>query len=365
MKVCLYSPYLPQHFGGGEKYLLDVALVLAQKHSVAIAVPAQYAGSGEIVKQYEEFLNRSLAKINFIPSPLGSKASFFKKLWWTRQFDLFYYLTDGSLFFSLAKKNILHIQFPLRLDKSSCLERLKLKNWQFKNTNSKFTKQIVEPSWPVQIDAVHPPAVEVKNLQKVSEQVKKEKIILNVGRFFKQLHSKRQDVLIDIFRQLRKEEPRLTKDWKLVLIGAVEDQDYLTYLKRKKRSLPIEFYHNLTRKELRRWYARSSFYWHATGFGINPQSAPEKVEHFGISTAEAMAAGAVPLVHGKGGQPEVLGVDLEELLWSTQTECLKKTVRLMKNETQFKNYQKLARQRAKNYDYEHFKQKLIRMVESE
>ncbi len=363
MKVCLYSPYLPDHFGGGEKYLLDVALSLARKHSVAIALPEKYAGNGEIVDHYESFLDRSLAEIHFIPSPLGSQASFLKKLWWTRQFDLIYYLTDGSLFWSLARKNILHIQFPLLLDKSSWWERFKLGRWQIKNTNSEFTKTIVESSWPVKIDTVHWPSVEVKALQNVAKQTKKEKIILSVGRFFRQLHSKRQDVLIDLFRQLSKLEPKLLKNWKLVLIGAVEDQDYLTYLKRKKRSLPIEFYHNLSRAELRKWYGKASIYWHAAGYGVDAVKHPEKVEHFGISTAEAMAAGAVPLAYGQGGQLEVIGSNLSDLLWSDQEDCLAKTAELIKQPAQLQNYQEHVLQRAKIFGNDRFEQKLEWMVQ--
>ena len=40
MKIVFYSPYLPEHFGGGEKYLLDTALVYAAKHKVFIALSA-------------------------------------------------------------------------------------------------------------------------------------------------------------------------------------------------------------------------------------------------------------------------------------------------------------------------------------
>lgn len=362
MKVCLYSPYLPDHFGGGEKYLLDVALGLSRKHSVVVALPERYAGNGEIVKRYEAFLGRSLAGINFIPSPLGSKKSPLKKLLWTRQFDLIYYLTDGSLFLSLADKNILHIQFPLVLDKSSWWEQFKLKRWQLKNTNSKFTKSVVEQSWPVKIDTVHWPAVEVKALQAAAKKEPKQKIILSVGRFFRQLHSKRQDILIDIFRELGKIEPELIDGWKLVFIGGVEDSDYLTYLKRKKRNLPIEFYHDVSRRELRDWYGRASIYWHAAGYGIDTAKHPEKVEHFGISTAEAMAAGAVPLAYGQGGQIEVVGSNLSELLWLDRKECLAKTSELIRNKKQFEDYQQRVMIRAKSFGYDRFQQKLEWML---
>jgi hypothetical protein len=150
MKICLYSPYIPKHFGGGERYLFDVALSFANNHQVSIAIAANHKSDlANIKKKYEQFLGEDLSKIKFIISPLGGNSSALEKLLWTRNWDIIYYLTDGSLFFSLAKKNILHIQFPLRLNKNSPIKKLKLQNWQVKNTNSNFTKGIVEPSWPI------------------------------------------------------------------------------------------------------------------------------------------------------------------------------------------------------------------------
>lgn len=363
MKICLYSPYIPKHTGGGEKYMFDVATTLAKKHTVSIAVPQQYAGDSSIVKKYEKFLDRSLDNISFVPSPLGSTASFLKKLFWTHQFEVMYYLTDGSLFVSLAKKNILHIQFPLKLDKSSFIERFKLSKWQIKNTNSEFTKKVIEESWLTKIDLVHHPLVDVTEIVNAVAMVKKEKVILSVGRFFRQLHSKRQDVLIDIFRQLVTKYPQQMKGWKLVFIGAVEDKEYLSQVKRKKRNLPIEFYHDLDRKKLLEWYGKASIYWHAAGFGVDPQKHPQKVEHFGISTAEAMAAGCVPIVHGKGGQLEVMGPELKELLWSTQSECLEKTQQIISDLELRKEFQAKAKQRAKIFNTNTFEQKLFKMIE--
>ncbi len=363
MKICLYSPYIPKHVGGGEKYILDVALSLSKKHSVSIAVPQQYAGDSSIVKKYEKFLNQSLENISFVPSPLGSSENFLKKIWWTRQFDVMYYLTDGSLFFSLAKKNILHIQFPLMLDKSSWLEQFKLSKWQVKNTNSNFTKEIIEATWPTKINIVHHPLVDVSEIGRATSRIKKEKIILSVGRFFRQLHSKRQDILIDNFRQLLSKYPQQTKGWKLVFIGAVEDKKYLSEIKRKKRNLPVEFYHELDREELLKWYGKASIYWHAAGYEVDQTKHPEKLEHFGVSTAEAMAAGCVPIVYGAGGQVEVVGDKLKNLLWSSQEECLEKTQQVLTEKKMIANYQQLSRKQVNSFNKNNFEKKLFSMVD--
>lgn len=362
MRACLYSPYLPHHFGGGEKYMLDVAQELAKKYDVSIAVPVGSASEKDFpryIKEYEAFLNTKLRGISFVTSPLGSNASLKDKVMWTKQFDLMYYLTDGSIFVSLAKKNILHIQVPYTNSKTSPLQRLKLFNWKVKNANSHFTKQVVEHHWRTHIPFVHYPLVELNS----NQQAPKGKLILHIGRFFRNLHTKRQDVLVDIFRQLREQHSQTAKGWKLVFVGAVEDQSYLEEVKAKAKGLPIEFYHDVTRQDLEKWMARASIYWHATGFEVNAVEHPERVEHFGISTAEAMMAGCVPIVHGKGGQLEVLGEELRDWQWLSLEEAVSKTSQVMRDAKLRTQLQQRAQRRATAFGRQTFTQTLWKMVD--
>jgi glycosyltransferase involved in cell wall biosynthesis len=364
MRICLYSPYIPKHTGGGEKYLFDVAMVLAEKHEVFIAIPQLDVEQENAIRlRYERFLQKSLKTISFIPSPLGTGASFTSKWLWTKQFDVLYYATDGSLFFSGAKKNILHIQLPLQLNKTSLMEKLKLANWQIKNTNSEFTKQVVEKSWQTHIDVVHHPKIDVDEIKAAAQHIKKEKVIVSVGRFFRQLHSKRQDVMVNIFHQLLEKLPTQTKGWKLVLIGGVEDQEYLAEVKRLAGKAPIEIYTDLDREQLVEWYGKASIYWHAAGYGIDEKTHPEKLEHFGISTVEAMAAGCAPLVYGKGGQVEIMGAELHDQLWLSDEECIQKTQQFIVNGEKRQAIGVAAQERAQIFGPETFAQKLWQMVE--
>ncbi len=395
MKICILSPYIPKHFGGGEKYLMDVASTLSGEHEVSIAIPDTRNAYGtsnnglrpparfdarraveagitdydDYKKKYEDFLGRSLKNIDFIPSPFFASTSFLEKLLWTRQFDVLYYATDGSLFFSLAKKNVLHIQVPLQLNKSSLIERFKLLNWQVKNTNSGFTKKFVEKWWGTKIDFVHYPLAALDSQAAGSRQQDKKKIILNVGRFFRQLHSKRQDVLVDIFKQMLSDHPKESKGWKLVLIGSVEDQEYAKEVEKKAKGLPIEIHHDVSRQELLEWYSRSSIYWHATGFGVDEDKHPEKQEHFGITTVEAMSYGCVPVVIKRGGQVEILGQELAELLWESKEECVEKTLWITNDAClparqglRMKQYSELAVKRSKEFGEDKFKKTLLKMI---
>ncbi len=361
MRIGMYSPYVPKHIGGGEKYFFDVTRVLARRHTVEVGVSSLELDEQQVLRRYQRFLNTSLEGVSIVRTPLGTPASFFEKLRWTKQFDVLYYLTDGSIFFSAAKKNILHIQFPLKIDKSSLIEQLKLKNWHVKNTNSEFTKGVVEQNWPVTIDVVHEPMVAVPDSL---PSTRKQKVILNVGRFFRHLHAKRQDVLIDIFRSMLKKKPKLLKEWQLVLIGSVEDAEYAKQLTQTCKGLPIKLLHEVTREELDAWYDKASIYWHATGFDVDEQAHPEKVEHFGISTVEAMSRGCVPVVLGKGGQKEILGKEMGDLLWQTKDDCIGITLEMIESSAKRKKYGKQAYKRSKMYGGQMFEKKLLTMIES-
>jgi glycosyltransferase involved in cell wall biosynthesis len=366
MKICLYSPYFPKHTGGGEKYFLDVAQVLSAYGQVHLAVAGRNLSSKQVNKiyaKYERFLGQSLKKFKLISSPFGTGENFFKKIWWTRQFDLIYFFTDGSLPASLARKNVLHIQTPLKRGPLNLMERLKQLKLDFVNTNSAFTKHIVETNWRLKVNAVHHPMVEVEQFRLRAERAKKQKIILHVGRFFRQQHSKRQDILIKFFRNLKENYPQESKGWQLVLVGAIEDEQYAQEVKQLAKGLPIKLIHELSRQALNDWYARASLYWHATGFGVDEQEHPEKMEHFGISTVEAMASRAVPIVINRGGQPEILGDELTELLWQDKQTCLGKTVELMNNEAKRTALAAKAQQRAQHFGPDKFAANLASMMD--
>jgi glycosyltransferase involved in cell wall biosynthesis len=367
MKILIYSPYFPDHTGGGEKYLLDVARVLLEldeSNQVVIGLGGgrDFSESelGKVREKYEQFLGENLdQRIKFEQVPLGS-GSFLSNLIWSRQWDVIYYATDGSFFFSLAKKNILHIQIPF-LNKLGLMGRLKLGNWQIKNANSEFTKKVVEKSWLTEIDMVHYPTwVEEHQI----DLKKKEKVVLNVGRFFSHLHSKRQDILVEMWAQLLQKSP-LAKNWKLVLIGAVEDEEYLQkvkeVIKTHKLQKQVIIKNDVSRKELLEWYQKASIYWHATGFGVDQEQHPEKVEHFGITTLEAMSYGCVPVVINKGGQPEVVGKELKDLLWDDLAEAVNQTAKLIEKSSYLSKISKKSVVQALKFSKSKFVEKLSLM----
>lgn len=366
MKIALFSPYFPGHFGGGEKHFLQIASILSENHECYICIPSlgyfkkiDSNKEREIKKNYSAFFNLNLKKIKFINSPIGTNSNWLKKFIWTKQFDYFYSFTDGSLFLSGAKQNNLHFQVPFSFPKNGVLNRIKLMNWGVKNANSEFTKRIIEKSWKTKIDYVHYPLVDSSNYQPSKDR---KRIILGVGRFFKQLHSKRQDILIKAFIEFVKKMGEKSKEWKLVLVGTAEDKDYLNELMKMSENYSVEFVTSATHQELNKLYQTAEFFWHATGFGIDEEKNPEQVEHFGIATVEAMAGGSIPLVVPKGGQNEIMTSKLAQLTWNTIDECVEKTVMLINDNSLRSKLRTLAINRAKDFGLDRYRKTLNKMI---
>ena len=122
----------------------------------------------------------NLENTNFIKGPIGKGSSSLERLFFLRQYDLLFYLTDGSIFLPAAKKNILHIQSPLVGEPAkNWWGKFKLNLWDLIIYNSGFTKINSQKNWPLKSQIIYPPV----DTDKI-KPLKKKKYILSVGRFF-------------------------------------------------------------------------------------------------------------------------------------------------------------------------------------
>lgn len=353
LTVTVYSPYLPKHFGGGEKHILSVVSLLLKKQvHVTVWVDPTDDNLERAKQKYSDYFHLNLGGSVWQTRP---QRGILDKLGLYRREDIHYAVTDGSIYIPNGKKNILHIQVPFTHGLNPW-ESCKLSMWQTIQTNSQFTADVIEDRWGRQPEAVVHPAVDDDFF---STNAKKGKYILGVGRFFKQLHSKRQDVLIQAFKKLLEDER--ASGYSLVLIGAVEDEEYYLECLQAARDLPVEFITKASRDDVINWCGKARFYWHATGYGIDEGEHPELAEHFGISTAEAMAAGAIPLVVPKGGQREILGEKSTELGWYSDAELVKKTTALMESVEARKVLRAWAQQQVKQFDTAHFSERISQL----
>jgi O-antigen biosynthesis protein len=104
-----------------------------------------------------------------------------------------------------------------------------------------------------------------------------------------------------------------------------EDRDYLIHLKGISQGFNIHFGVNVAQRKLGRLLRTSGLYWHAAGIGVDVVTNPEKCEHFGISIAEAMSAGAVPFAVGTGGATEIIDFAENGFLYHDPKSLLRRT----------------------------------------
>lgn len=160
--------------------------------------------------------------------------------------------------------------------------------------------------------------------------------IVSIGRFQAPREGaphKNQLVLVDAFAQLQQ---RAVGPVQLHLIGALgddpEDRAFFERVEERGAGREVFLHPNLSSKELTSLTGSATLYWHAQGFGTDLSAAPEAQEHFGISTVEAMAAGAVPLVYATAGPREVVAPVSDLLMWSTVADLIETSARLLKSE---------------------------------
>ncbi|MCD8484489.1 glycosyltransferase family 4 protein [Candidatus Woesebacteria bacterium] len=371
MRVGIFSPYLPKHYGGGEKHVLATAEFLSRQHEVTIFIPTSTENIEAAQAQYESFFDLDLSRVQWQPSTLADRTLKSWQIWsLTRQFDVFLYATDGSIFLSGAKKSILHVQIPFTNQHRGLWPRKKLNSWNVINTNSEFTKEVIESHWNTAVDVIHYPYVDTAQIP-FSPDMRKQRQILAVGRFYDpehtDVHAKRQDVLVETFKRGCKELGWDKRNWQLHLVGAVEPDSvhtaFVTRLKKAAQGFPIFFHHDISHTELSDLYAKSRFFWHAAGYGVDETTHPQKVEHFGMSTIEAMARGTLPVVTDKGGLKETVDHGENGFRFSTDDELLSYTHELMGLKTDERaTWAQRARTKAEQFSLERFHHTIDQML---
>ena len=192
MKALIFDPYLDT-VGGGERYMMTVAECLLKKRW---AVDVSWDDE-KIKEKIVERFGLNLDGIKFIKNI--QKISLFSKKSLMKNYDLVFYLSDGSVPFLFGKKNVLHFQVPFHdINGKSFKNKLKFRVIDSVVCNSLFTKNVIDKEFGVSSKIIYPPiAVDA------FYEGKKEDMILSVGRFSSLLQSKRQDVLIKAFKRPR------------------------------------------------------------------------------------------------------------------------------------------------------------------
>ncbi|MBU1327466.1 glycosyltransferase family 4 protein [Patescibacteria group bacterium] len=343
MKIGFYNPYLDNP-SGGERYTLALASHWSEDHDVCL-----FWDDTSIIKKARERLNIDLSKTKIVQNVFRGK-NVFKKISTSLQYDLIFFLSDGSIPTTLAKHNLLHFQVPFS---EVAYSPFKLSRYQYVVCNSRFTQNHLDRRVRNKTIVIYPPVRPVPQEPKI----KKDKIILSVGRFTGYHNVKKQEVMIDAFKKI---ENHLS-DWKLVLAGGLieSDRDYFRQLKDQSKNHRIELLSNFNFQELVKLYQQAPIYWHAAGFD---ETDPTLMEHFGISTVEAMSAGAMPIVFAGGGQTEVVEDGKNGFLWKTVEELINNTLEVAGNMDNYEEVRQSAMKRSRDFSEEKFAQKFDELL---
>ena len=341
MKIGIYNPYFDS-LGGGERYSLTLASHWAKIHDVDI-----FWEDKDIAKKAQQRLKIDLSRTKVVPNLFRGK-NILKKAYLSKKYDLIFFLSDGSVPLSLAKKNIIHFQSPFPfVGGQSIANKTKFRRYQAVVCNSQFTKKHIDQEFGVRSEVIYPP-VGINEFR----PLKKEKIILTVGRFTAYSTNKKQKEMVQFFKTLAKNLPL----WEFRLVGGLLEQDktYFQEVVKLTEGLSAYVFPNDPFAQLQDHYGRAMIYWHAAGFGEDEKKNPAAMEHFGITTVEAMAAGCIPIVYDGGGQPEIVRDGKNGFLWRTPTELIEKTMRVIKDEKLQDSIHGNAIVSAKDFDEQKF-----------
>jgi glycosyltransferase involved in cell wall biosynthesis len=154
---------------------------------------------------------------------------------------------------------------------------------------------------------------------------------------------------------------------KLYIVGAVIDEN-IAYINKIKKIISnytdaVYLIENPNRNEIEKYYNLSKIFWHAKGYSCDENTKPAELEHFGLTTVEAMSAGCVPVVINKGGQKEIISDGVNGFLWDTPEELIEKTITLLQSPEKYQMMSKAAKETIGKYSFDEFTKNLHMLLE--
>jgi glycosyltransferase involved in cell wall biosynthesis len=117
----------------------------------------------------------------------------------------------------------------------------------------------------------------------------------------------------------------------------------------------IELRINIPAAELRTLYQEASIFWHLCGI---IHDHPSEVEHFGMTTVEAMQSGAVPVVYDGGGLREIIDHGAEGFRVKTKAELLECTMKLIRQPEIMEKLGASAHEKAQQFSRARFEERV-------
>lgn len=386
MKIGIHNESIAEGVGGSEVSVARLAEALGRNHTVEILHHKRTLTRDQLA----EYSGANLSAVGFRyvePEPYSFGTSHVP---WRRYneakrwraslsvpYDVFICLVHGFPSFCQAPLGVLVVLFPYEgaeafnpaLNASNGFSptrwakrtyhrwewRQRLSRYRHRIAISEFTRTWARRKWGIECDVIYPPVETNFDVEEKSD------FILSVGRFATQGHSKKQLEMLSAFSALSDDLP----GWEYFCVGGIEESDsgqaYLARARRMARDTRAHVEANIERDRLRSLYQRSKIFWHAAGFEENEEDHPERAEHFGIATVEAMAAGCVPVVINKGGQRELVEHGVSGFLWNTLEELRRYTTQVARDERLRLQMAEAARARAQLFTSDNFVKGIVRL----
>jgi glycosyltransferase involved in cell wall biosynthesis len=386
MKIGLYLQAAGDAYGGSEFWLSCLAQGLAADHDVTLLHHKPTCTLDRLAAFSGHDLSHVTASEALPDSP---------DAWWpfglapsatarSRAFDLFVTMTHRIPPVCAAPLGALIVLFPLevrvwpwsdpattsslrprviaRRARYGWLWRQRFASYRVRTSLSLFAQDWVRRLWAVDTDVLYPPN------ETVFPELPKENVVVSVGRFATRSVSKAQVELVQMFRDRLGRPGTSSAGWTYACLGQIDDDPadraYFARALTEARGYPIHVEGDVDRARLKAVMARSKIFWHAAGFDIDEERAPHLCEHFGIVTVEAMAAGAVPVVIGRGGQKEIVRHGIDGFLCETLDEMGRYTQRLIDDHAMWSRMSASARVRAAEFSEERSVQRLVQLIEA-
>lgn len=387
MKIGIYDQNQATGVGGSEYYVAIVAQALCREHQVDLLHHKPNLTAEQLTTLYGTELNG--VRLRYM-EPEDSDISSVNPLRYYREvraksaslsqgYELFIASIHQIPPFCHAPRGALivhfpyfdrHKTFPWANDGASIRKRVRraYANWEWRKVferyqvamvNSEFTQKYTRQWWGIDSQVIYAPTESDFNV------VNKENMLLSVGRFATSGTSKRQLELVTAFKELKSEYANL-KHWSYYSVGGLgdspRDHDYFKQVGSLASECEAHLISNIDRAELKQLYEQAKIFWHAAGYGEDDTN-PQLMEHFGIVTVEAMAAGCVPVVVAKGGQPEIVEHEVSGFLWNTPEELKEYTMLLVRDKELQERMSESARARARFFSKEMFIKRFMEAIQ--
>lgn len=242
----------------------------------------------------------------------------------TKDYDLFINSTYMDETPSLARNSYYIVSFPSARPSARFLQSYKFL------PNSNYTLAWMKSYWGdvFAYDLVFPSLSDALHPKSGAWEFRKEKVILSVGRFFSSGHSKNQHLIAEAFCKITSTYENFS-DWRLVLAGSVNDQEYLDKVQAAIGASSGRVIANATFEELKDLYRDAFIYVHASGLGKDREKDPADFEHFGMTVAEATLHGCIPIVFNAAGPSEIVDLLGFGFKFNDETELVESLITVM------------------------------------